>query len=1160
MSNRKREKGKILLCSLLLALYSLIFACDNPLVPSEPATIPAGKGSFSLSVTVTDTARTILPTLDQGKFILYTLDFTVVSGGQAISEERSPANLAAPVYLDPGTYKLTVKAYLGPGETKLVARGESIDNIVIIEGESTEGEIILKAIIEDYAEEDYTEGKFTYNVSFPSGVAAAMKITPLKATGTPEQNPSLVSGVTGTIPLKTGYYNVEFTLVKNNDNTLVWWEWLHIYANLESTFTRTFTDDDFYKTIYTVTFIFNNGDTPGKESVLHGNTVSEPSLDIKKAGHIFDDWYADIGCTTKFDFDEKIISDTEVYAGWTLITLPLTDVNHIVPYLAGQTGGADSGSMVDLSFQLDLGTMTAASSNWQLMLVELGKANKFVNLVLSDCTMSGGPVGAPQFNPVSAVATGKNRIVNITLPTVAQSIGPDGTNANTSAFNNFTVLTSFSGTGLTTIGNYAFYNRASLTQTTLPTNLTSIGNSAFIFCTGLALTTLPANLLTIGASSFYGCENLALTALPAGLISIGNSAFTNCPKLTLSILPGSLTSIGITTFQGCTGLTTIAWPLGVTTIDQNTFNGCTNLTSITLPETLKNINFQAFADCTKLVLTSLPEGLEIIDRNGFYNCTSLALTTLPSTLKTIGNGAFTSCMGITSITLPESLTSIELNAFAGCTNLTLVTCLMTTPPTAGATIFGSGNYISANLRIKVPSNSLAAYKTAANWDTYKERIFAGEGTADDPFRIYDDGDLRRMVGQNIFSATWTLGAHYRMIADITLTGTNNWTAIGNLTAKFSGVFDGDGHGISGLSISGTTPYQGLFGCLSGDAAVVKNLALVNVSITSTAANVGGVAGFIGDEAVVENCYVTGSVSGDNTSVGGVVGDNEGTVKNCYVIANVSGSMAVGGVVGENYGTIQNCYVTGSVSANSYAGGVVGATYFNDAVSNCVALSPNITVDTSFGRIMGYFMNASMANNYARSDMQKDGKYFTWQNAGLTTSNGKDITAGEYHDSGWWKSAANTGPAFDFDSAEAAWEWHSTNNLPILKGFAPNTQNPTVTVSSTMVLTITIMQIENLTPEVTIPTGGIIISRSGAGGLPKAFELSAPNGYTSYQWSVDGVGSNPLSTGPSVTVSADKNTGNVKNSIGGHTLYLEVRKGIAPNDVPYSKIIRFTIVE
>lgn len=173
--------------------------------------------------------------------------------------------------------------------------------------------------------------------------------------------------------------------------------------------------------------------------------------------------------------------------------------------------------------------------------------------------------------------------------------------------------------------------------------------------------------------------------------------------------------------------------------------------------------------------------------------------------------------------------------------------------------------------------------------------------------------------------------------DITLTGnitlTGEWTPIGTKSQPYTGTFNGGGKTITGLAVTGSDQYAGLFGRI-GSGGTVKNVTLKDVKIESnhSSGNVGGVAGwsFGGN---IENCSVSGSVSGSSGSdVGGVVGYQQvGSITGCSSSATVKGTERAGGVVGVTNGgaTLTACYATGDVTLVSngsdtyYAGGVVG---------------------------------------------------------------------------------------------------------------------------------------------------------------------------------------------------------------------------------------------
>ena len=177
---------------------------------------------------------------------------------------------------------------------------------------------------------------------------------------------------------------------------------------------------------------------------------------------------------------------------------------------------------------------------------------------------------------------------------------------------------------------------------------------------------------------------------------------------------------------------------------------------------------------------------------------------------------------------------------------------------------------------------------------------------------------------------WKLDINITLTADIDLKGID-WTPIGkDYNHQYTGTFDGGGHTITGLTVTGSDQYAGLFGRI-GTGGKVMNVTLENVQITSdnSSSYVGGVAGY--SYGTIEYCSVSGSVSG-TVFAGGVVGSQlGGSITGCSSSATVMGVTIAGGIAGDaNSGaSLTGCYATGSVSvANNtitaaYAGGVVG---------------------------------------------------------------------------------------------------------------------------------------------------------------------------------------------------------------------------------------------
>ena len=243
-----------------------------------------------------------------------------------------------------------------------------------------------------------------------------------------------------------------------------------------------------------------------------------------------------------------------------------------------------------------------------------------------------------------------------------------------------------------------------------------------------------------------------------------------------------------------------------------------------------------------------------------------------------------------------------------------------------------------------------------------------------------------------------------LTADIDLTG-KNWTPIGtSFSNKYTGTFDGGGHTIKGLTVTTNDQFVGLFGSI-GNAGTVKNVMMEDVQITSNRSSgfAGGVAGY--SDGTIENCSVSGSVSG-TVYVGGVVGAQwEGSITGCSSSATVKGMVHVGGVVGQTNGgaTLTACYATGNVTLeidpkkNIAGGGLVGMNAGSSLLA-CYATGNVTSTGSSTGYVhIGGFLgdnyttvtacywknNHEQGIGYNRESTKVtkvDGTSVTWQNA------------------------------------------------------------------------------------------------------------------------------------------------------------------------------------
>ena len=262
---------------------------------------------------------------------------------------------------------------------------------------------------------------------------------------------------------------------------------------------------------------------------------------------------------------------------------------------------------------------------------------------------------------------------------------------------------------------------------------------------------------------------------------------------------------------------------------------------------------------------------------------------------------------------------------------------------------------------------------------------------------------------------WKLDINITLTNNIDLTGID-WTPIGKDDNKaYTGTFDGNGKTITGLTVTRSNRYTGLFGFIKG---TVKNVVLTEVNITS-GTFVGGVAGwsFGGN---IENCSVSGSVSGSSGSdVGGVVGYQQvGSITGCSSSATVKGTERAGGVVGvTNGGTtpLTACYATGNVTvendgtSNAWAGGIVGMNGTGTLIA-CYAA----------GNVSGNIVGGAVGVNYATVTACYWSGLPDNDNGGATKVDGTTVT---------WQNAVD---AMNAALSGSGWQYELTGALPTLK--------------------------------------------------------------------------------------------------------------------------------
>ena len=525
--------------------------------------------------------------------------------------------------------------------------------------------------------------------------------------------------------------------------------------------------------------------------------------------------------------------------------------------------------------------------------------------------------------------------------------------------------------GVTSIGDDAFYYCESLTSITIPDSVTSIGNGAFSY-TGLKSITIPDSVTSIGNSTFFSCESLTSITIPDSVTSIGYAAFYDCNRLPSITIPDSVTSIGESAFSYCRSLTSITIPDSVTTIGKYAFYGCTGLTSITIPDSVTSIGKSAFYKCSSLTSITIPDSVTSIGESVFGACTSLKtislscgsalkksdfgkqadlvsytnqhlLTKTAAKAKTCtedGNKEYWTCEHcgkyfLSDDTNPETAKAVELSEtiIPASHELTKVNAKAATCTEDGNIAYWQCDVCKKTFTDEAGKNAVDNVIIAALKHSYNENGFcenddthyqpANYNEEIEKYEISNAGQLYWFAEQ-VNSGNASVNAV--LTTDIvvnegnlaTYDGTSpntwmTWTPIGNGASRrvYSGIFDGQGHTISGLYVNSNDNYIGLFGVVMSGSNI-KNIGVIN-SYFKGNDFVGGIAGTVNESSFVQNCYSINTISG-NDYIGGICGafgSNNTDIKKCYAVCNIHPSEKathVGGVIASGeYVNISDCY-------------------------------------------------------------------------------------------------------------------------------------------------------------------------------------------------------------------------------------------------------------
>ncbi len=305
--------------------------------------------------------------------------------------------------------------------------------------------------------------------------------------------------------------------------------------------------------------------------------------------------------------------------------------------------------------------------------------------------------------------------------------------------------------------------------------------------------------------------------------------------------------------------------------------------------------------------------------------------------------------------------------------------------------------------------------------------------------IHSLGAEGSTTGADLQGMRGNLSGYYALGSDIDASATSTWNyyatggyyygfqPVGDDTYLFAGTFNGLGHSITNLFINrASTTRVGLFGD-ADTAAIVRNIAQINATITGNnyvggivgsnyglvkktystatvngATAVGGIVGINRNSGTVTESYADATATGSNINVGGLVGNNAGTISDSTAEGDATGPNYIGGLVGQNGGTVTNSHATGNATASvQYAGGLVG--YNTLSISSSYATGTINSAGYSGGLVgENHGSASSITDSYATGAVGATARY----SGGLVGDN--DGTVSGSHASGAVSGTSSVG--------------------------------------------------------------------------------------------------------------------------------------------------------
>ena len=263
-----------------------------------------------------------------------------------------------------------------------------------------------------------------------------------------------------------------------------------------------------------------------------------------------------------------------------------------------------------------------------------------------------------------------------------------------------------------------YINGEELTKLTIPNDITIVNNGAFYACKSITEVEIHDNVKSIGTRAFYSCPKLEKLTLGSGVESINDLAFAYCRALTNIVIPNNVKTLGNDAFKECSGCQSIKVGSGVEFFGTSVFYNCTG--KLVIDNNIVELDFSSsdypssasgWLYLSKFSKIVLSNDISMVGRYAFYGLESIVDVTMSNSITSIEERAFMNCSSLASIDIPATVSSIGSSAFHGCSSLE--TAIL---PNGITSLANSIFQNCSNLKSVTIPNSVTSIKSAAFYD------------------------------------------------------------------------------------------------------------------------------------------------------------------------------------------------------------------------------------------------------------------------------------------------------------------------------------------------------------------------------------------------------------------------------------------------------------